>query len=209
MSLVTIDVKPVGPQWNIVHWEKLKTDLDREIVALVVRWTQLLANEARSLVPQRTGRLSRSIRTETRYRTAAFGMDPLMNFRGASRGVHDYIGIVYTKLEYAPYVEFGTGIYSVWPGARRRPITPRNAKAFKIPVGGTYKSLSTVPATIASFMNGADPAARRRLQPVIFRNQILGQHPQLYFDQVWRENEQRIYRDYDNILAKFGFFEML
>ena len=35
---------------------------------------------------------------------------------------------VYTDAEFAPYVEFGTGIFSTHPAAPRKPIRPKNAK---------------------------------------------------------------------------------
>jgi len=39
-------------------------------------------------------------------------------------------GTVGTWVEYAPYHEYGTGIYNTYPGATRRPITPKRAKRF-------------------------------------------------------------------------------
>lgn len=43
----------------------------------------------------------------------------------------------FQPLKYAPYVEFGTGIYSIYPGAKLQPITPvtKKALAWKGPDG--------------------------------------------------------------------------
>ncbi len=79
----------------------------QEITRAMRQSTLTIEGEAKHRVPVKTGTLRRSIHSEVR---------PI------SRGVE---GLVGTITQYAPYVEFGTGIY----GPQKRPIVPRTKKA--------------------------------------------------------------------------------
>ena len=55
----------------------------------------------------------------------------------------DTIGVVGTNLEYAPYQEFGTGIY----GPSGQPITPKRSSVLAFKVGGTTVFARSVAGT--------------------------------------------------------------
>ena len=65
-----------------------------KIFAAVERACALLEREAKKKAPKDTGALRRSITSEVSYEG------------------EDVVGVVYTPLEYAPYVEYGTGLFA-------------------------------------------------------------------------------------------------
>lgn len=75
----------------------------------------------------KTGNLSRSIRV-----SSVSERDQSVEVRaGGTSGVN-----------YATWVEWGTGIYGEGPGARKRPIVPVRAKALRFPAAGAGVRLS-------------------------------------------------------------------
>lgn len=75
----------------------------------------------------KTGNLSRSIRV-----ASVSQRDQSVEVRaGGTSGVN-----------YATWVEWGTGIYGEGPGARKRPIVPVRAKALRFPAAGAATRLS-------------------------------------------------------------------
>lgn len=89
------------------------------LVKDIYRRTKLVENEAKRLVPVDTGRLRSSITSEIRHRGGV---------------VYGRVG---TRVKYARYVQYGTGIY----GPRRAYITPRRGRFLVFTPRGSSKKV--------------------------------------------------------------------
>lgn len=95
---------------------KLAQELDpKYITKAMANACAMVRNDAVSLAPHRTGTLQRSI-----------------DFEVSTEGTE---GIIYTNLEYAPYVEVGTGIYATKGGGRDTPWAYQDADGWHITRG--------------------------------------------------------------------------
>lgn len=76
-------------------WNRLNVKLDNianiDVTAALTEACQLVEGDAKLIAPKDTGELARSI----------------------THDVSENEGIVYTNKEYAPYVEYGTGLFAV------------------------------------------------------------------------------------------------
>lgn len=82
--------------------DKLVKELDSEYIAKgMANACAIVRNDAVNKAPHNTGDLQRSI-----------------DFKVSDEGTE---GVIYTDLEYAPYVEVGTGIYATKGGGRDTP----------------------------------------------------------------------------------------
>lgn len=95
---------------EIINLDKLNYKLENlanlDVSKALNRACLVVENEAKRLCPVDTGDLRNSINHE----------------------VHNNVGIVGTNKEYAPYVEFGTGIFAVEGNGRDTPWSYQNDK---------------------------------------------------------------------------------
>lgn len=95
---------------EIINLDKLKLKLENlanlDVSKALNRACLVVENEAKRLCPVDTGDLRSSITHE----------------------VHNDVGIVGTNKEYAPYVEFGTGIFAVEGNGRNTPWSYQDDK---------------------------------------------------------------------------------
>lgn len=95
---------------------KLANELDSKyLTKAMAEACAVVRNDAVELAPHRTGALQRSI-----------------DFEVSEDGTE---GIVYSNLEYAPYVEVGTGIYSTKGGGRDTPWAYKDQDGWHITKG--------------------------------------------------------------------------
>lgn len=114
MLRIKVDVPPGLKDAAQVLGEEMKHALDLS--------TGQLEEDAKRLVPVRTGNLQRAITSD------------VISLGGAIRGV------VYPNMKPAPYaadVEFGTGLYSEHPQASKGVIRPKNKKALAFMLNGS------------------------------------------------------------------------
>lgn len=98
-------------------WAPLLDAIDRGAHQGAKLAADVVAERAKHNAPHRTGALKNSI----------IPQEPKGTFSGGDLEV-----VVGAGVEYAPYVEFGTGIH----GPNRRMIEPVKAQALRIPIGG-------------------------------------------------------------------------
>lgn len=102
-------------KFEILNLDELAIELEQRITESNKRSLQkacaLVEREAKQLAPKDTGALRRSITSKVDYE----GSDLL-------------VGEVFTPLEYAPYVEYGTGLFAEEGGRKNVPWTYEDDK---------------------------------------------------------------------------------
>lgn len=184
-----LEVRLIGPEWKPVHWRDLEAGFERDLVQLIGLWTRRLADEAGRRAPADKGQLRRSI-TNRVVRMAG-----------------EIVGLVGTNVPHAPYREFGTGIYSTFPGAPKRPIVPKNAKALKIPLKGNLKSgrFSSVAAAAAGGAQAVDHQGKHVVRGSIFRMSVKGTKPTPFLMGLLEEFGPQIEADVRRLAERHGF----
>lgn len=86
--------------------QSIKADLNQRMASACA----IVRNDARKNAPHRTGTLQRSL-----------------DFEVSDDGTE---GVIFSNLEYAPYVEVGTGIYSTKGSGRTKPWVYKNQDGF-------------------------------------------------------------------------------
>lgn len=108
------------------NFQRVRNDIERAIDASLEAVGILVQGQVTELVPIDTGRLKGSIT----YATSTAKSEPRTPATSADAVKHDgseNTVLVGTNVEYAPYVEFGTGIYG--PKGAPYEIKPKDAKA--------------------------------------------------------------------------------
>ena len=99
--MANVDIKLEGMEAVIENLESV-IDADK-LAAAIGRACALVERSAKQKAPKGTGELRRSITSKV------------------DKEGNDVIGIVFTPLEYAPYVEFGTGLFAEEGGRKDVP----------------------------------------------------------------------------------------
>ena len=98
--------------------------------------------------------------------------------------MEDYTGIVYTPLYYAPYVEYGTGIFSIHPNGGRKEVPWVYVEGqHNEPGKKTIHTEQSANETVAMMRAEGIPAVK-----------TYGQEPQPYLRPALDENKQEILR---------------
>jgi hypothetical protein len=180
--MIKITLTTLGPGWKPAHWQQLQNEFERDLARLIGVWVQKLTHEAKQRVPTDTGQLRASIHGEV------------------LRQARKIIGVVGTNAKHGPFVEFGTGIYSAWPGAPKQLIVAKNGKALKIPIG-KFKSIRALPEAAQA----AEAIGPRAVKGFVFRMSIKGSKPQPFLGPLLQEFGPQIQRELRLLCAKHGF----
>lgn len=157
--MLNVTLETLGPEWSPVYWQGLEDGFRRDLATLIGLWVQRLVAEAKRRAAVDTGNLRSSITGQVFVNGDTV------------------LGVIGTNVPYGPYVEFGTGLYSTWPGAPHRRITPQAAKALRWTAGGA----------------------------VFFARSIAGAHPQPFLTPLLDEFGAEIQADLVALAAKHGF----
>lgn len=161
--MVSVRIQVAGLAEIIRNVEQAGPMIQRELTRAVRRAVLIVEAEAKSLAPRKTGTLQRSLHSEV---------------RGLGRQIQ---GIVGTNLTYAPFVEFGTGIYHEPDAHKPWTVKPVNAKALAIPVatGAGGASPYMLPGKFDAkgrqlyrTAKGGSTMSQGRAQNVIFRRSV-------------------------------------
>ena len=180
--MVKLGLTAIGDEWKPVKWQEMPTAFERDLARLIGIWTQELVRRAKLLAPVDSGKLRASINGR------------VVQLAG------QILGLVGTNAKHGPFMEFGTGLYSTYPGAPRKRIVAKNGKALKIPIG-RFGSIALVPEA-AQAAHAVGPKA---VQASIFRMSIRGAHPQPFLGPLLADYAPKIQADLDRLCAKHGF----
>lgn len=109
-------------------------------------------------------------------------------------------GRVGTNIKYAPYMEYGTGIYSEYPGAPKTPIRPKRGKYI------VFRPKSSKGRYVTS--RTGRRYYRKGSGDVVFARQVKGAKPHFFMRAGYQELERRIGEilDYGHeIVSKLAF----
>ena len=97
--------------FDLSDWlDDIAKDSKKEIENAVEKGAMIISNEAKARCPVDTGALRGSIHTDVAWES------------------NTCVGIIGTNLEYAPYIEYGTGIYNVNGNGRQTPWVYKSPK---------------------------------------------------------------------------------
>ncbi|MFN3652615.1 MAG: HK97 gp10 family phage protein [Armatimonadota bacterium] len=181
--MIKVELLTLGPEWQLLRSDELERDFERALAQLLGLWVRRLAAEAKKLAPVDKGQLRASIVGEV--------------FRRANQ----ILGVVGTNLKHGFYQEFGTGIHSVWPGAPKQRIRPKNGKALKIPIGN-FRNLKAVDAEA---VDAVESRGKHAVTAYLFRGSIAGAKPQPFLTKLLEKYAAQIEADLLRLAQKHGF----
>jgi len=152
--VISLEFREKGAGWNPRKWRDLPEGLERDLARLIAVWAQRLMTEAKQTVAVDTGSLRASINAQL-YEKA-----------------RETVARVGTNKKHGPYVEYGTGLYTTYPGKTKKRITAKLGKALRIPVG-RFRSVRAA-VTAQPGLAGVDQVGPRSVDAYIFRRSIRG-----------------------------------
>ena len=107
-----------------------------QIIANYAQSPELVATKLNQAINKATIAMQTLIRNEAPHRTGKLRSSVQFLVQGLR-------GIIYTNLNYAVYVEYGTGIWGVGPGAKKQPIVPVNKKVLATKINPGWGSANS------------------------------------------------------------------
>lgn len=110
-----VSIKLEGQGWDTKYWDRQNKNFQRDLSLLIRRYAAELRGKVRQAAPRDRGKLQQSIRSAVRWAESRFGIE------------------IFSDLDYAMYQEWGTGLYTEYPGKMRKRIEAKSGKGFLIP----------------------------------------------------------------------------
>ena len=154
--------------------QRIADQTSRQMEAVVRSGALLVQNSAKTKAPFKTGTYRRSIHMET-----------------ATRLPTEVVVHVGTNDPRGPWLEYGTGVYSEAPGAKKQPIVirPKNKKALAFKGQMTFAGTAFIPASSG-------------MGTVIVKKVVQqGQHAKPHFRPAIDENGDRVLEEMRKALA--------
>lgn len=192
--MVRLQVKVVGLRSLIQRLSDAPAMTMSELLRALKQAAYTVEAEAKTLVPRRMANLQRSLHSEVQ----SLGSDAR--------------AVVGTKVEYGPYVEFGTGIYHEPQARQPWEVKPIHAKALAIPApagfgGQTSKQIVGTDGggkTLYRTAKGGSTSKESRAQDVIFRRKVIikGMKARPYLIPGYKNRREKIEQIFRAALAR-------